>query len=115
MDPISSSWRKNSPNSKGGVTAARVTCQKNIPRLPNHSRNCVIGFLALGWSGSAGSAEFVVSGRVRPSPCRGEVMPAARLSFPSTGILMLDHPCAVYVQNSKYLRYLGCDAFLTHV
>src|SRR5580658_7317922 len=43
FDPISSSWRNNSRNSKGGVTAARTTCQKNIPRSPNHSRNWVIG------------------------------------------------------------------------
>src|ERR1700683_919004 len=39
FDPISSSWRNNSRNSNGGVTAARTTLQKNIPRSPNHSKN----------------------------------------------------------------------------
>src|SRR5208282_34478 len=39
MDPISSSCRNNSRNSKGGVTAARTTRQKNMPRSPNHSKN----------------------------------------------------------------------------
>src|SRR5271154_5694712 len=43
FDPISSSWRNNSRNSKGGVTAARTTCQKNIPRSPNHSSSWLIG------------------------------------------------------------------------
>src|SRR5580700_10101820 len=43
FDPISSSCRNSSRNSNGGVTAARTTRQKNIPRSPNHSRNSVIG------------------------------------------------------------------------
>src|ERR1700677_3527451 len=42
FEPISSSWRNNSRNSNGGVTAARTTRQKNIPRSPNHSRNSLI-------------------------------------------------------------------------
>src|SRR5580700_12075794 len=42
FDPTSSSCRNNSRNSNGGVTAARTTRQKNIPRSPNHSRNLVI-------------------------------------------------------------------------
>ena len=42
FDPISSSCRNNSRNSNGGVTAARTTRQKNIPRSPNHSRNSVM-------------------------------------------------------------------------
>src|ERR1700693_353683 len=46
FDPISSSCRNNSRNSYGGVTAARSTRQKNIPRSPNHSKNCVISPLA---------------------------------------------------------------------
>src|ERR1700733_4118909 len=43
FDPISSSCRNNSRNSNGDVTAARTTCQKNIPRSPNHSRNWLMG------------------------------------------------------------------------
>src|SRR5271154_2101679 len=43
FDPISSSCRNNSRNSNGGVTAARTTRQKNIPRSPNHSRKLPIG------------------------------------------------------------------------
>ena len=43
FDPISSSCRNNSRNSNGGVTAARTTCQKNIPISPNHSRKWLIG------------------------------------------------------------------------
>src|ERR1700691_3432513 len=43
FDPISSSCRNNSRNSNGGVTAACTTCQKNIPRSPNHSRNWLMG------------------------------------------------------------------------
>ena len=42
FDPISSSCRNNSRNSNGGVTAARTTRQKNIPRSPNHSKNSLI-------------------------------------------------------------------------
>src|SRR5664279_4482046 len=42
LDPISSSCRNSSRNSNGGVTAARTTRQKNIPRSPNHSKNFVI-------------------------------------------------------------------------
>src|ERR1035441_10283834 len=42
MDPISSSCKNNSRNSNGGVTAARRTRQKNIPRSPNHSKNLLI-------------------------------------------------------------------------
>src|SRR5271166_5151101 len=45
FDPISSSCRKSSPNSNGGVTAARTTCQKKMPRSPNHSKNSLINLL----------------------------------------------------------------------
>src|ERR1035437_7366532 len=43
MDPISSSWRNNSRNSNGGVTAARSECHENIARSPNHSRKVLMG------------------------------------------------------------------------
>src|ERR1700690_2933451 len=39
FDPISSSCRNSSWNSNGGVTAAHTTCQKKVPRSPNHSKN----------------------------------------------------------------------------
>src|ERR1700723_2576793 len=42
FDPISSSCRNNSWNSKGGVTAARKTCQQNMAKSPNHSKNWLI-------------------------------------------------------------------------
>src|SRR5271165_544870 len=42
LDPISSSCRKSSRNSNGGVTAARTTRQKNTPRSPNHSKNSLM-------------------------------------------------------------------------
>src|SRR5208337_808058 len=42
FDPTSSSCRNSSRNSNGGVTAARTTRQKNMPRSPNHSRNLLI-------------------------------------------------------------------------
>src|ERR1700733_2846052 len=42
FEPISSSCRSNSRNSKGGVTAARKTCQQNMPKSPNHSKNWLI-------------------------------------------------------------------------
>src|ERR1700733_14881679 len=42
FDPISSSCRNHSRNSKGGVTAARKTCQENMPQSPNHSKNWLI-------------------------------------------------------------------------
>src|ERR1039458_1448192 len=42
IDPISSSWRNNSRNSNGGVTAARTACQENIAKSPNHSRKVLM-------------------------------------------------------------------------
>src|SRR5208282_3651070 len=42
FDPISSICRASSRNSKGGVTAARRTCQEKRPSSPNHSKNPLI-------------------------------------------------------------------------
>jgi hypothetical protein len=38
FDPTSSSWRINSRHWYGGVTAALITRQEKMPRLPNHSK-----------------------------------------------------------------------------
>src|SRR5271154_3626494 len=82
FDPISSSWRNSSRISNGGVTAARATCQKNIPRSPNHSRNSLITRFG----------EVNVNGAVRKSGCAasGAGPPATAVNFCSITDLILD-------------------------
>src|SRR5271169_750522 len=78
IDPISSSCRNNSRNSNGGVTAARTTCQKKMPRSPNHSKNSLTKPLE----------EFTVreTGKAR-CPGLGERMPPTAAEFTSvTGL-----------------------------
>src|SRR5208283_4966321 len=56
FDPISSSCRNSSRNSNGGVTAARTTRQKKMPRSPNHSKNSPMYSLEEFTAGDAGTA-----------------------------------------------------------
>src|SRR5579863_9227791 len=73
FDPISSSWRNSSRNSNGGVTAARTTCPKKMPRSPNHSRNSLMYLL-----------EEFTAGDTDKSRCPGLAgrMPATAAEFP---------------------------------
>ena len=87
IDPISSSCRNNSRNSNGGVTAARNTFQKNIPRSPNHSRNWVIRPLL----GSAAG-----TGTVDGSGTKTGIFAAALTLWSITGLLPNWAPRACY-------------------
>ena len=82
FDPISSSCRPSSRNSKGGVTAARTTCQEKRPSSPNHSKKPLIrAFAEL-------TAED--TGRLRTAPLR-PVSPSAAIFMKSRRVLIWPH------------------------